>query len=886
MNNLMFSKKQAVIASFVLILSSALHAQPFPPAPWPIPADTSHYFIMNWVGQRVSVRRQPDSTMKPATLVIRFRPGSLDSGILSETYWEYFYGHDAKHNGGIQPLSGGGDPYDGTDQPRGFYPALRSLLFADRFAFDSSDNIVKDTFPIRNFLIANGGKYLHRFTAASPLDTLTITTQGDTLPCDLPNWMVLSFDSTVNPLYLGYLLLWEFPNDIAMAYPDYHGGQLYGSPNDLYYTLGYERNIRMIEADTAWNYEVGDTSIIVEVADAGLNNQHPDFGDTVVGNGHKWEAIWNFDYNNLGVDSIPDHGTAMSGIIGALSNNVIGMFSPFDTSVAGIAGGRGTLPVHTTSLGRGVTLAGYVAYPGNGTGPAWTSSIFEASSKSPNTHFGLGVHVINCSEGFLAGDSGAEPEDVHAALNYAFLNGVVFVAAVNDQLDSGVDVSEPVNADWHNYPSDYEDPWVIAVGGSTSIPDREKIQQSNFGYSLDLLAPAGASDYGTNPFALNYTTRQLTPTSPFTYGAYGGTSAAAANVSGSAALLLSHYVRTDSGLKDIEPEDIQNILKASAWRGDTERLAHPSLAASWVPHNGYGHLDIGHAFQMLDSNIRGSHDAGYKLYHVSFPTIPVLDTGAWSAFQSGFQFSPAWQWRSAGDTFAIHLNTYLPVNLDNGYKARSRVLTYTFTLPDSLENSDTCPLYVWGRSGGAGNPSGWNFSNAPNYETGWTKVTNGLGSDPDSLMDGIFAPSNKIIHLETVQYDVYGWVDSTGTYSHYYGHCPPDAQVAVNFSYFGRAKQASSYVQEEPVTGSDSLNVMVNANGMIMANFFTNSGTNDAKIEVIDVLGRVMAGSTIGYAKSGWNSAQLSAANLPSGAYFCVVSGDDYLEVKNFLLVK
>lgn len=878
----MFSKKPALIVCFVFILSSSLHAQPFPPAPWPIPPDTSHYLVTNWVGQQVSVRRPPDSMMNPATLVIRFRSGALDSGILSETYWSFFYGHGTKGKGGIRTLGGTGGIYDDSDEPRGFYPALRSLLFSDRFAFDSSDNIVKDSL-LKYFLIANGGLYLHRFTAASPLDTLTITTQGDTVPCDLPNWMVLSFDSTVNPLLLAYLLLWEFPNDISMAYPSYQGVQLYGQPSDLFYTLGYQRGIRMIEADTAWNHEVGDSSIIVEVADAGLDYRHPDFGDSVVGNGHKWMAVWDFGQPPNGNDSVyaltPDHGTAMSGIIGALSNNVIGRFSPFDSSVAGIAGGHGSLPLHAASMGRGVTLAGYVVSSGNGTN-VWDASIFEASSRSPNTPFGLGVHVINCSEGFPAGNGGAQPEDVHAALNYAYLNGVVFVAAVGETMDTSAGVDNI-----RNYPSDYEDPWVIAVGGSTNVTDREKIQQSNYGYTLDLIAPAGGADplTGDNSYVLNYTTRKLTPTSPFTYGPYGGTSSGAANVSGSAALLLSHYIRTDSGLKNIEPEDIQNILKASAWRGDTERLAHPNLAESWVPHNGWGHLDIGHAFQMLDSNTTASPDAGYKLYHGTAVAVPVLDTGAWGAFHS-VEFSPPWQQDAEGDTFAIGMISYLPWDADKDYTARSRQLTFTVTLPDSLENSDTCPLFVWGRNGGAGQPSGWTFSTTPNYETGWTMVTNGLGGD--SLMEGIFAPSDKEITLETAQWDVYGWNDSTGNYTNYLGHFPRDPEVAVNFSYFGRAKKLSSGVREGPSLGNDSMYVTIGSNGIVTANFYTNTGIQGAKIELIDVLGRVMSESTIDYAKTGWNSAQLSSINLPSGAYFCAISGDDYLQVKNFVLIK
>ncbi|HET6401094.1 MAG TPA: S8 family peptidase [Candidatus Kapabacteria bacterium] len=872
--------KRALCACFVLVLfSGELHAQSWLPTPPPIPADTTQYLVTLWQGNKVWVRRPPDTLMNPANLIIRFRPGALDSGILSQTYWEYFYGHNAKKKVSAQPLSGGGGPYDGVNQPRGFFPALRSLLFADRFWFDSSSNIVKDTL-LRNFLITNHGHWLRRLTAASPLDTLTITRMGDTVPSDLPCYMVLNFDSSVNPLYLAYLLVWEFPKDIAVAYPDYHGGQLYGQPSDVYYTLGYQRGIRMIEADTAWNHEVGDTSIIVEVADAGLDWRHPDFGDTVVGNGHKWMATWDFDTNlSITYADFPDHGTAMSGIIGALSNNRIGSNSPFDTSVAGIAGGHGSLPSDTTSMGRGVTLAGYVTNPGNGF-LAWISSIFESSSRSPNTPFGLGANIINCSEGWAYAPGGIthEPEDLHATLNYAYLNGVTFVAAV---ADADTDIVR-------NYPSDYDDPWVIAVGGSWNQDDREKQPASDYGYTLDLIAPSGlgGDTGGTNPYVLNFTTRKLTPTSPFTYGPYGGTSASAANVSGSAALLLSHFVRTDSALRNIEPEDIQNILKASAWRGDTERLAHPEHSHSWVPHNGYGHLDIGHAFQMLDTNRSNSPDAGYKLYHVQFIGFPALGSGGWSSFVTGFQFSPPWESENMGDTFISPVLQYLP-ETPYGYKVRSRVLTATDTLPKNLENSDTCSLFVWGRSGGLGRPSGWSFASEPNYETGWTKVTNGLGSDPDSLMDGIFAPLDGIVHLETVQYDVYAWNDTTGSYSKYLGHWPQDGVVATNFSYFGRNKQAANSVEEGPSQESDSLIVSVSPNGtLIDARFFTSANLSNATVEFRDVLGRLLYSDRLNYTNSGWNEIKVPSNDMASGAYFCVVTAENYFHVKNFLLLR
>jgi hypothetical protein len=290
---------------------------------------------------------------------------------------------------------------------------------------------------------------------------------------------------------------------------------------------------------------------------------------------------------------------------------------------------------------------------------------------------------------------------------------------------------------------------------------------------------------------------------------------------------------------------------------------------------------------MLDTNIRDSPDAGYKLYHSAAISFPLLDSGNWSNFETGFQFSPPWQEQDMGDTFAVPLVYYLPENISFGYKVRSRALAFTFTLPDSLENSDTCPLFVWGRSGGAGNPTGWSFENYPNFETGWTKVTNGTGSDPDSLMDGIFAPSSKVIHLETAQYDVYGWVDSTGSYSHYYGHAPPDPAVAVNFSYFGRAKQAASIVQDSQNLGSDSLIVSVNSIGsMVNAKFFTIEDLPNVRVEFRDVLGRIVYSDQLSHTTYGWNEINLPSTYMASGAYFCIVTAENYFKAKAFLLLK
>ena len=323
------------IISILLLFSIKLHAQPWFYSPF-IPPDTTHYLVTNWAGKQEWIRRPPDSLMIPGVIVVKFRRGTLDSSILSRTYGEYFYGHSAKHKGGIQPLSGPLGPYDEPGQPRGFWPALRQQLFAERFWFDSSNNIVKDSI-LRSFIIANGGHWLRRFTAASPLDTLSVTRNGDTIGCDLPYCMVMSFDSTINPIMACYALLKEFPNDIANASPDYHMGEMFGHPaSDQFLTRGCERNIDLIKADTAWNYEVGDTGVIVAPIELGIFFPHPDFGgDSTTGPGHKFVGRWNFYLEN---DSVydhwldyginDDHGTAMCGIIGALTNNRIGFYTP------------------------------------------------------------------------------------------------------------------------------------------------------------------------------------------------------------------------------------------------------------------------------------------------------------------------------------------------------------------------------------------------------------------------------------------------------------------------------------------------------------------------------------------------------------------------------
>jgi subtilisin family serine protease len=413
-------KKIFVLIAALLVMFTAdmAHSQLLPP-------DTTTYFGTGQSGNVVHFRRPPDSLMVPGKLMILFRHGALDSGLLSSRYEYFYHPPKTKGKGNYEPL--GGPTYGSPSDQRGFPDALRSALFADRFYLDSSNNIVNNS-GLAAFMRSNGGHWLHRLTTASPVDTLSVTRIGDTIGCNHSDWMLLAMDSTHNPLVLAYLLTTLFRHDVLVASPDYRGGVLCGHLGDTAADTKYlscQRNTNMINAEAAWWYEVGDPSIIVGVADGGVDYRHPDFGDSVLGVGHKFQVAWNFDVDS-GAHYIYDncpHGTQMAGILGALTNNQSG--APFyDQTVAGIAGGRGsltTMPMHPVR-GRGASIDIAAASIQDGYSP-FCASLFEMSARSPNSPYGWGVHTINISEGIPKLFFDISPP--HAGINYAFESKVV-----------------------------------------------------------------------------------------------------------------------------------------------------------------------------------------------------------------------------------------------------------------------------------------------------------------------------------------------------------------------------------------------------------------------------------------------------------------------------
>ncbi|MCS7220960.1 MAG: S8 family serine peptidase [Anaerolineae bacterium] len=256
---------------------------------------------------------------------------------------------------------------------------------------------------------------------------------------------------------------------VVYAEPNYLA-QAAGVPNDPGYAQQW--NLERVAAAEAWDVTTGDPDLIVAVIDSGADLNHPDLKDRLV---YGWDYVRR--------DSSPDdeygHGTHVAGIIGAITNNGIG--------VAGMSW-QGKLLVYKV-------LDRY----GMGTYADIASAIVSAQER--------GARVINLS---LGGKE--DSQTLLDAVNSAYQAGILLVAATGN--DGNVSV---------RYPAAY--PQVVAVGATTA--QDQYAPYSNFGPQVDLAAPGGQAG------------AQVYNTLPSGYGFRYGTSMATAHVSGLAVLIWS-----------------------------------------------------------------------------------------------------------------------------------------------------------------------------------------------------------------------------------------------------------------------------------------------------------------------------------------------------------
>ncbi|MEO8739791.1 MAG: S8 family peptidase [Casimicrobiaceae bacterium] len=293
-----------------------------------------------------------------------------------------------------------------------------------------------------------------------------------------------------------------------------------------------------VNAQTGWNISTGIASTVVAVIDTGIT-AHPELGGRVLPG---YDFIGDPSVANDGTNRDPDpsdpgdwtdgsqcypnshpeasswHGTFVSGIIAANSNNGAG--------IAGMNWNAKILPVRV--LGRcGGDFSDIVA------GVMWASGVPVLGAPTNTTP----ARVINLS---LGGPT-ACPQSMQDAVNTALAQGtVVVVAAGNESFDASG--TAPANC-----------AGVINVGASTRQGDRASY--SNFGGRIDISAPGGDGNVSDWIVSLSNTgtTVPLVPA----YAVGIGTSFAAPHVAGAISLMLARNA-------NLTPGQVLGILAATA----------------------------------------------------------------------------------------------------------------------------------------------------------------------------------------------------------------------------------------------------------------------------------------------------------------------------------
>ena len=300
-------------------------------------------------------------------------------------------------------------------------------------------------------------------------------------------------------------------SDVEYAEPNYVIHALDPTPNDPYFTQGQLYGLLKISAPAAWVTTTGSTANVVAVVDTGIDYNHPDL------TGNVWSAPADFTVT-IGTNSITcpagshgfnaithtcdpmddnNHGTHVSGTIGAVGNNGVGVVGVnWQTRVMGAkfldSSGSGYLSDAIEAMDFVIQAKDYFKVRGGG----------------------ANVRVLSNSWG-----GGGFSQALLNEINKANADDMLFVAAAgNSGTDNGVTAF---------YPADYGHlsgaTNVISVAATDSTDTLTS--WSNYGKTtVDLAAP------GVNILSTIRGT---------SYAYYSGTSMATPHVSGAAALMLS-----------------------------------------------------------------------------------------------------------------------------------------------------------------------------------------------------------------------------------------------------------------------------------------------------------------------------------------------------------
>ena len=412
------------------------------------------------------------------------------------------------------------------------------------------------------------------------------------------------------------------------------------TPNDT--NIGQQWYLSAINAFSAWDITMGSSNVIVAIIDSGTDWDHDDIGygydsyQTIYFNPGEdlWSNInnpstgngidddnnglvddlkgWNYENNSNDCRTTYYHGTFVSGIVGAKTNN--------NRGIAGIAGGYGN---------SGVRLLPYCV----GVNAPITSVIDDAILDAVDK----GAKVIQLS--FTVPRTPA----ITSAVDDAVSHGVIVICA------SGNTSSQQVS-----YPSSL--PNVVAVGAIDQSYARADF--SNFGDTLEVVAP-GVGIYST-------TLNNL-------YNTKDGTSFAAPQVSGIAALILSVN-------PNLTGQQVRNIIDSTAQRIRTDLYTYtdnPSIHpnGSWNNQMGYGLVDA-HA-AVMEAYFYGREILGNDIINPCNTTYPCNGIITYNLNSSSMPSNTTLQWSVSGNLALVSSNNQSISVLPTGIGTGTITISYT-----------------------------------------------------------------------------------------------------------------------------------------------------------------------------------------------------------------
>ena len=307
----------------------------------------------------------------------------------------------------------------------------------------------------------------------------------------------------------------ETMETVMYASPDHIVSSRQTTPNDSSFGSQWalnQSNDADIDAVEAWDFGTGSRDYVCAVVDGGCQVNHSDLAANIWvnqaeasgssgvdddGNGYVDDVNgWNAFNNNGNVGS-SDHGTHVSGTVGAVGNNGIG--------VSGVSWEVGVMPIAGSS---GSTSTVLIAYNyALAQKDIWLASGGSAGACVVSTNSSFGIDQANCNSGTY------QPwNNMYTLMGESGILSCAATANANWNIDSVGDVPTGCNSDF-----------MVAVTNTTSSD--AKASSAGYGVvSIDLGAP-GTGILSTVPNN--------------SYASYSGTSMATPHVAGAIPYLFS-----------------------------------------------------------------------------------------------------------------------------------------------------------------------------------------------------------------------------------------------------------------------------------------------------------------------------------------------------------